>query len=158
MEYELRDESPEDADFLERLFVDARGAEFALGGIPEPMLQQLLAMQAKAQRMGYGTSYPGARWSVIWVDGERAGRVIVHEGSEVTTLVDVALSREYRGRGIGTALIQGICRGAGARRVRLSVNRSNPAQKLYLRCGFRVCGEDAIRYEMEYVSREDSGR
>lgn len=53
----------------------------------------------------------------------------------------VATTKEYRSRGISTGLMQEAiqwCRIAGMRRLELTVNVDNPAQKLYFDLGFRV--------------------
>jgi ribosomal protein S18 acetylase RimI-like enzyme len=53
----------------------------------------------------------------------------------------VATAKEYRSRGIASGLIQDAiqwCRIAGMRRLELTVNVDNPAQKMYFDLGFRV--------------------
>ena len=58
--------------------------------------------------------------------------------------LSIALLPGYRGRGIGTRLLEALfARLKGkAERVSLSVNRSNPAYRLYERHGFRVVKVD----------------
>ena len=157
MDFELRDETAADEGFLERLFVEGRAGEFAPLGLGAEQLAGLMAMQARAQRMGYSGNYPAAKRSVVWVEGRAVGRMIVDYGERVVTLVDVALLEEFRGRGIGGRLVEGVCReaeGAG-KVVRLSVKRCNRAKNLYERAGFKVCGEDALQFEMEFCPRRD---
>lgn len=58
----------------------------------------------------------------------------------------VALLPPYRGRGIGTQLLRAMLdelHGRGFAAVSLSVQRANPAGRLYLRLGFRIVGEHA---------------
>ncbi len=63
--------------------------------------------------------------------------------SEAQTAIElgIGLLPEYRGRGIGTALVQSALRwavGAGYRRVTLDVHSDNaPARRLFERCGFQ---------------------
>lgn len=157
MEFELRDETAEDESFLERLYADVHAGEFAPLGLGAEQMAGLMAMQARAQRMGYAGSYPAAKRWVVWV-GERAiGRMIVDHGERMVTLVDVALLEEFRGKGIGGRLVEAVCReavGAG-KVVRLSVKRWNGAKNLYERAGFEVCGEDELQFEMEFSAGRD---
>lgn len=65
--------------------------------------------------------------------------------------MDLALVADARGQGLGTALLQGLLADADAegRTVVLHVARDNPAQRLYLRLGFVVTGEDALTLRLE---------
>lgn len=54
-----------------------------------------------------------------------------------------SLYKEYRGRGIGTALMQGLLadlKEEGYKRVSLAVQKANYAVKLYQKVGFEICG------------------
>jgi ribosomal protein S18 acetylase RimI-like enzyme len=72
-------------------------------------------------------------------------------------LTDIAVRKEMQGKGYGTALIEYIKR-VERKPIRLSVNTTNPAKKLYEKLGFKVIqevynyysvGEDALRMELE---------
>ena len=63
----------------------------------------------------------------------------------------VALYPDFRGQGIGTRLVQALLdelRNRGFAAVSLSVQRANPAGRLYLRLGFRIVGEHAEEWVM----------
>jgi ribosomal protein S18 acetylase RimI-like enzyme len=68
-------------------------------------------------------------------------------------LVDISLFPEHRGRGSGTVAIRELIREASDRGLplRLSVLRTNRAQRLYQRLGFVAKGGDAMYIEMEYT-------
>jgi ribosomal protein S18 acetylase RimI-like enzyme len=87
------------------------------------------------------------------VDGEPAGRLYVHRGRSDIRVVDIALAPEYRGRGIGAALLRSLITEAEAsdRKVSIHVERHNPARRLYERLGFRPAGEHGVYVLMERV-------
>ncbi len=70
-------------------------------------------------------------------------------------LVDIALLPGARGRGIGGALIVELCREGArdGRPVRLRVERTNPALRLYRRLGFVEIGDDNVYALMEWTPR-----
>jgi ribosomal protein S18 acetylase RimI-like enzyme len=63
---------------------------------------------------------------------------------EATPELSIALMPEYRGQGIGTQLMQALLDALKplAARVSLSVQRANPALRLYQRLGFGVVSSD----------------
>ena len=69
----------------------------------------------------------------------------------------IALFREYRGQGIGTRLMQemlALLHAAGYQKASLSVQKENPAARLYRRLGFETIGETDEEYMMIYHFRE----
>ena len=68
-----------------------------------------------------------------------------------TPSLAISLLPEYRGRGIGTQLLNALLlllRENGYRRVSLSVQKENPALRLYQRTGFRIVAEEGTEYLM----------
>lgn len=60
-----------------------------------------------------------------------------------TPSFSISLYAPYRGRGIGSAMMEQMLeelRGAGYPRASLSVQKENPAVRLYKRLGFRIVG------------------
>jgi GNAT superfamily N-acetyltransferase len=58
---------------------------------------------------------------------------------EATPEISIAVDSSHRGRGIGTALLRALCERAGhvgLRALSLSVERDNPALRIYRRLGF----------------------
>ena len=72
--------------------------------------------------------------------GEIAGYGGVTVAADTADIGNIAVAENYRGGGIGTALVQKLCEKAktrGAEKVFLEVRVSNSAaMKLYLKCGF----------------------
>ena len=80
----------------------------------------------------------GAAWARIMQD---YGHV-----DDTTPSLALAVHAAYRGQGIGTALLQELLRTlteAGYAQASLSVQKANPAIRLYRRMGFTTCRENA---------------
>lgn len=85
----------------------------------------------------------GAVWTRIMED-------YGHVDGETPSLA-ISLFREYRGRGIGTAMMRRMLKELklhGYRRVSLSVQKANYALKLYEKTGFRAIEERGEEYIM----------
>jgi ribosomal protein S18 acetylase RimI-like enzyme len=65
--------------------------------------------------------------------------------SDDTPELTIALAPDFRGQGIGTQLLQTLLEAAATRfrAVSLSVEKSNPARRLYERFGFEIVEYDA---------------
>ena len=152
MDTVLKLATPEDQGFLSELFNEIRSVEFAPLGLPQPALEQLLAMQFRAQQSGYAAQFPQAVDRILWSGKTRIGRMLVNESADGIHLVDIALLAPYRGQGRGTQLIQGLRVQAikAGLSLRLSVRFGNPAERLYARLGFVRTGGDGIYVTMEH--------
>jgi len=134
------------------VYVEGRRAEMAVAGWPDAVLEAFLADQFRLQSLHYARHYADAdRW-IVEVDGVAAGRLILIVAGEELRVVDVGLLPAFRGRGIGTALIDFAAGQAGARglaRIGLHVEPNNPARRLYLRLGFASQGLAGAYEKME---------
>ena len=160
MDYTLSPSTEADAGFLAELFNDVRGPEFQLAGLPPAMLEQLLTMQRRAQAISYAAQFPNAVEEIVWIGGERAGRVLVDTGATATCLVDIALLGRFRGQGVGTRIVEQLCAAArsSGRRLHLSVRSGNPAARLYERLGFvALGGGDGVHIAMELGASPNAG-
>ena len=151
----LETATPDDEDFLRTLFTEVRGPEFAPLSLPAQTLAELLEMQRRAQRMAYAQQFPQAVQSIIRVDGQRAGNMLVNRSGSEMHVVDIALLPNFRGAGTGGQLLKELCSEAelADMPLRLSVRKSNPARRLYDRMGFRCIGNDGANYLLEWTSR-----
>ena len=87
----------------------------------------------------------GAAWCRIMED-------YGHMDSDTPSLA-ISLLPEYRGQGTGTQLLNGLLlllRENGYRQVSLSVQKENPALRLYQRTGFRILAERGTEYLMRW--------
>lgn len=108
-------------------------------------------MQFDAQRRHYSAHYRHAAHDLVLVDGEPAGRMYVARDEDEILLVDVALLPEYRGRGLGSALLTALLAEAdeAGKTVSLHVEHRNPARRLYERLGFVTVADDGMYLRLE---------
>lgn len=137
-EIDLRPEVDDDRWFVVDLFAATRAGDFAALGWTKQQVDTLLHGQFTAQTAGHLASHPGAEHSIILLDGDPVGRLVVDRGVESIDLVDICLAPYVQRHGVGSRLITGLQHEADARgvEVRLSVHVSNPARRLYDRLGF----------------------
>ncbi|WP_409342788.1 GNAT family N-acetyltransferase [Paenibacillus sp. MBLB4367] len=135
---EIREARDVDEAFLFNLYAETRANEMSAWGWGAAEAEPFLRMQFTVQQQSYRLQYPGAEHRLLLLQGNPAGQYRVFNGKDVIVLVDIALMPEYRNRGIGTELLRGLQERARKERktVRLSVEQSNPASKLYQRLGF----------------------
>ena len=147
----LRDSDASDADFLLKLYCESRKDEMANWGWNAEQADGFLRMQHHARTLGYAAQHPDATDSIILVDNEPAGRMMVDRSSEEVWLVDIALLTSWQGRGIGTGLVRQLVESAevAGKPVRLHVATGNPAKRLYERMGFETIHEDGGYFLME---------
>jgi len=107
--------------------------------------------KCRAAFEGFG-SLPDDRALVAELDGKLIGACWVRTTDEyghvdsATPSFAISLYKPYRGQGIGTALMRRMLdelRDAGYVRASLSVQKANPALRLYERLGFRIIGDGA---------------
>ena len=150
MDYELRhirqDELPLLEDFLYEAIYVPEGFE---GEIPRSVIYD--DPKCRAAFEGFGT-LPDDRALVAVVDGEVIGACWVRTTEEYghideeTPSFSISVFEGYRGCGIGGALMSQMLaelREAGYARASLSVQKENPALRLYKRLGFQIIGDGA---------------
>ena len=148
----LRPERPGDTGLLFDIYASTREEELALTNWNEPMRRAFLDQQFNAMRQGYRSMFPAGEFSIIELDSQPAGRMVIHRGKNEIRVVDLALLPAYRNRGLGTFLMRQVCaEGANAGKpVRLCVLKNNRAFRWYERLGFVKTGETGFYDELEW--------
>jgi GNAT superfamily N-acetyltransferase len=143
MDVALRPATGEDRPFLERVYASSRDAELRAVDWPDETKAAFLRQQFEAQSRHYATAYFDAAFSIILLEGEPVGRLIVHRGAREIRVVDIAVLAEHRGKGIGARLFNALIAEAAGASLPLSVHVEayNPALGWYERMGFRRAGE-----------------
>jgi GNAT superfamily N-acetyltransferase len=105
------------------------------------------------QRANFAANYAPERQAVIVHRGtvlRDVGRISLTQHWRKIFLRDIELMGSERNQGVGTAIINAVLTLArdSNRYVELRVLRCNPAQRLYMRLGFRVIDDDGARLRM----------
>jgi ribosomal protein S18 acetylase RimI-like enzyme len=152
--YALRPETDDDIPFLMRLYASTREQELA------PILdwsaeqkQAFLASQFRAQRHHYRSYIADCAFDVLEHRGQPAGRLYLDTRQTRLHIVDIALLPQWRGQGVGTAILQALMAAARAsgRGVGIFVEKYNPALRLYRRLGFTAIADHEVYLEMEWL-------
>jgi ribosomal protein S18 acetylase RimI-like enzyme len=149
--HRLRPARAEDRDLLLRVYASTREEELRLVDWSDEQKDAFLRMQFEAQDAYYREHYDPATFDVIEVDGEPAGRLYVARWEDEIRIIDIALLPDYRGRGIGTALLRALLDEAAeaGKRLSIHVELNNPARRLYERLGFAPVEERGVYVLME---------
>ena len=148
----LRPITPEDKDFLYRVYASTRTAELAQVDWDEARKSAFLRMQFDAQHQYYAENYSRAQFQIVLLDGAPIGRLYVDRRAAEIRIVDIALLPEHCGQGIGSHLLREILAEGQARGVPVTVHveRFNPALHLYERLGFRPVEDKGVYLLMEW--------
>lgn len=143
-----------DLEFLSRVYKSTRLEELALSGWTPEEIDAFLQSQFETQHKYYIQSWPDAEYLVILLGKLRIGRLYKEERQDEIRVIDIAILPMYRGRGIGTRIMLDIAKEAASRRkaVRIHVEKTNPARRLYQRLGFRRVGGSDVYDLMECSS------
>jgi ribosomal protein S18 acetylase RimI-like enzyme len=134
----LRPITDADLPFLLQLYASTRVDELAQVPWTDEEKAAFIVQQFQAQHAWWQEHYTGARFDLVLVDGEPAGRLYVDVWEREIRVVDIALVPAYRGGGIGSMLLGRVFdEGDAARKpVSIHVEVFNPARRLYDRLGF----------------------
>ena len=149
-EIELRPVTDNDREFL--LAAYAAGREIELSMVPwdDALKRAFVEHQFDAQTAHYSAEYENARHDVILLSGEPVGRLYVSRSDDTISILDFAVLNEYRGRGIGSAVVGSLIDEARVsnRSVQVYVETFNPSQAFFTSRGFTVKGRDDVNLKL----------
>jgi GNAT superfamily N-acetyltransferase len=108
-------------------------------------------MQFDLQRAHYLRHFAGASFQIILLDDRPIGRLYVNYALSDVRVMDISLTPDARGNGIGRRLLEKVLEEAGrlGAPVTLHVGVGNPARRLYERLGFHIVSDDGMNVLME---------
>jgi len=143
---QFRSVQPADREFLYQVYASTRREEVAAAQWSPADTEAFLRMQFQAQDIYYHDQFPNARFDLILLAGTPVGRLYREWRADELRIIDIALLPDYRGNGIGTALLRDLCAEAAQRQlpVRIHVEMFNPARRLYERLGFQPVQQNGL--------------
>jgi len=141
--FRLEGETADHLPFLRQLFLSLRGPESRFLPFSEEQRLAFLEQQFQLQYRQYHRAYPDSSHLILTAPSGPVG--LLYLASALTDqgpglrLVNFQIHEDFRGQGLGQALLTEL------QRLRLpvilSVEKQNPAQRLYHRMGFVPNGE-----------------
>lgn len=154
----LRPVTDADQEFLVGVYASTRAEELAQTDWDDSQKDAFIRWQFGLQRQDYDTRYPDARYDVILVDDQPAGRIWIGTDGTQIRLLDIALLPEFQNRGAGAYLLRQLIDEAkrAQKPLRHMVFMLNEnAHRFYERLGF-VEIEDVGGYKhMEWRPEQD---
>ena len=128
----------EDRDFLLALYASTRADELAPLSWSAEEKRRFLQQQFEFQHRYYQQSFEDADFLLVLQGRDPIGRVYVARTEDEIDLVDIAISIDWRGKGIGSHLLRELIEESDStgRAIILHVEPHNPAHRLYHRAGF----------------------
>jgi GNAT superfamily N-acetyltransferase len=135
----------DDEPFLLALYASVRAPELEQLAWTDEQKALFVRHQFDAQSAHWRENYHDTSFDIIERDGIAIGRLYVARWRDEIRVVDIALMPEYRGAGLGAALLHELFDEGDrtGRPVTIHVEIYNPARRLYDRLGF--------------ISKEDKG-
>jgi len=157
---ELRPAGDADTEFLYHLYASTRADEMAQVDWTQQQIDDFLRMQFNAQHSYYHEHFSNAQFDIIESDeahnNESIGRLYVDRRADEIRIIDIALLPDFRGKGIGEALMQSLLDEASAsnKAVSIHVEHNNAAMHLYKRLGFRHIRDEGVYYFMRWDAEQ----
>jgi ribosomal protein S18 acetylase RimI-like enzyme len=152
-EITLRPITPDDMEFLYRVYASTREEELSILPWSDEEKEDFLRMQFHAQHTHYQKHYADAKYDVILSGETPVGRLYVDRRPDDIRIIDIALLTEHRRGGIGGGLVRELLDEAAAagKSVSIHVEKNNPAKTLYHRLGFVEIEDQGVYDLMEWT-------
>lgn len=142
----------DDKDFLFNVFKNNKQEEISLWGWREEEERLFIQNQFLCQQNSYEIQYPNLDKQLIIYNGQQVGYIYIHRDDKKITIVDLAILKEFRNKGIGKEqilFIQSVAKAANLP-IQLSVFNNNPAVILYIKLGFKEVSCNELYHRMEW--------
>lgn len=140
-----------DFPFLRKVYRSTREEELSQVNMSEEDKSRFIEFQFNAQHSNYSQAYKDAEFDLIVLNDKPAGRLYVWRTEAQIRIMDIALLPEFRGKGVGTRILQSIIQESekSGKKVTIHVEYFNPALRLYERLGFEKVDDSGIYFYME---------
>lgn len=153
MNYKIREISKEEYSLLEDFLYEAIFLPEGMAAPPKSIIRQpqlqvyIKDFGKKKDDIGLVAEAGSRAVGAVW------GRIMKDYGhiNDTTPSLAISLYKEYRGLGIGTALLKamlGILRQRGYQQTSLAVQKANYAVEMYRKAGFEIVDENEEEYIM----------
>ncbi|HEU0114316.1 MAG TPA: GNAT family N-acetyltransferase [Thermomicrobiales bacterium] len=124
-----------------------------------PYVERTWGWDDAEQAERFDRRFDPERYQVIVVAGRDVGALSVAWRADALFIADIEILPEWRGRGLGGAIVAALADEAGRRGLptTLQVLKVNPAVRLYRRLGFAVVGETETHYRMRVPGTSSVG-
>jgi len=141
MDYQLRPAREGDFSFAKHLYLASM----------KPLLTALGAWNLTESTEAFASYFDVEEIQIVTANGDDVGWIQVSKNDDAFCLDQIHLIEQARGNGIGERLIRNVIAAANmeGKVTTLSLVRGNRSIALYERLGFRLVGEDDIKFHMQ---------
>jgi ribosomal protein S18 acetylase RimI-like enzyme len=145
---------PDDDNLLKAIYYGTRDDTQML---PEEFRETFLLMQYEAQKAHYSQHFNDAHHYIVTYNGKDAGRYWAEYRESEIRVIDIALLDEFRGSGIGSAVLRDTMKQAAesGRPCTLHAMQDSRELNFYEKLGFRIIGEEGMHRLMEWKAETD---
>lgn len=135
-----------DVSFLFALYSETRANELKLASWNEEQKNAFLQQQFQLQHHHYTSSYKNAFFHIVKLDEIPIGRLYVAELDDEIRIIDITILTEFRGKNIGTGLIEEILDDANYKNkvVQIYLETNHQSANLFARLGFVPIADDGV--------------
>ncbi len=149
---------PEDIDFLFTLYSEIRAHEMAL--VPWNVEQKgaFLRQQFQAQHDHYTSKYQNGKFQILKIEDTPIGRIYTADLEDEIRILDITISSSFRGKNIGTELINDVLCEAElkSKSVSIYLETDNRSANLFSRLGFVPVANDGVYQLWEKTANSKS--
>lgn len=136
----------QDEPFLFALYSETRANELTFAPWDNQQKNAFLQQQFQLQQLHYTANYKNAFFQIIKLDEIPVGRLYFAELDDEIRIIDLTILTEFRGRNIGTGLIEEILRDANIKNkvVQIYLETHSQSANLFARLGFVPAADDGV--------------